>query len=170
MQHRVLHSGARLGRSIGRETDTPGYEGVAKLVLASITLRKVIVPIDSKLAVILRDPDLQSFWNEEKGFVTETTVTDVKTGGRSGYGAAPLTVSVLNFDPMLGCDPVTFQPCSDRALLSLKVVGDEFTKIYPINRKLPPNQFKYYGFFPRRRASRRSSEGVIPSTPSSCIR
>jgi len=137
---------------------------------SSITLRKVTVPIDSKLAVILRDPDLQSFWNEEKGFVTETTVTDVKTGGRSGYGAAPLTVSVLNFDPMLGCDPVTFQPCSDRALLSLKVVGDEFTKIYPINRKLPPNQFKYYGFFPRRRASRRSSEGVIPSTPSSCIR
>ena len=33
VQHRVLHSGARLGRSIGRETDTPGYEGVAKLVL-----------------------------------------------------------------------------------------------------------------------------------------
>ena len=30
--------------------------------------------------------------------MTETTITNVTTGGRSGIGAAPLTVSVLNFD------------------------------------------------------------------------
>jgi hypothetical protein len=36
--------------------------------------------------------------------MSETTVTDVAIGGRSGIGAAPLTVSVPNFDPSLGCD------------------------------------------------------------------
>src|SRR5579863_9191804 len=32
---------------------------------------------------------LQTFWNDEEGFMTETTVTDVETGGRSGKGSAP---------------------------------------------------------------------------------
>ena len=79
--------------------------------------------------------------------MTETTITNVTTGGRSGIGAAPLTVSVLNFDPTLGCDPKTFQPCSDRALSSLKVVGDAFKDIYPINKELSSNQSPYFGFF-----------------------
>jgi glucoamylase len=79
--------------------------------------------------------------------MTETTITDVKTGGRSGIGAAALTVSVLNFDPTLGCDALTFQPCSDRALSSLKVVGDAFRELFPINKQLPPNQSPYFGFF-----------------------
>jgi glucoamylase len=72
--------------------------------------------------------------------MSETTVTNVKTGGRSGKGSAPLTVSVLNFDPSLGCDSATFQPCSDRALSSMKVVGDVFGGIYPISKNLPPGQ------------------------------
>jgi glucoamylase len=79
--------------------------------------------------------------------MTETTITNVTSGGRSGYGAVPLTVSVLNFDPTLGCDSATFQPCSDRALSSLKVVGDAFREIYPINKKLSPNQSPFFGFF-----------------------
>ncbi len=79
--------------------------------------------------------------------MTETTITNVTTGGRSGIGAAPLTVSVLNFDPTLGCDPVTFQPCSDRALSSLKVVGDAFRELFPINKQLPPTQSPFFGFF-----------------------
>jgi glucoamylase len=78
--------------------------------------------------------------------MTETTITNVSEG-RSGVGAAPLTVSVLNFDPTLGCDSATFQPCSDRALSSLKVVGDAFRELFPINKALPPNQFPYFGFF-----------------------
>ncbi|KAH9020840.1 hypothetical protein EDB85DRAFT_1895958 [Lactarius pseudohatsudake] len=72
-----------------------------------------------------------TFWNEEQGFMTETTVTDVMRWGRSGKGSVPITVSVLNFDPTLGCDPATFQPCSDRALSNLKVIGDAFPKIFP---------------------------------------
>ena len=71
--------------------------------------------------------------------MSETTATDVKTSGRSGKGSAPLTISVLNFDPSLGCDSATFQPCSDRALSSLKVVGDAFREIFPISKSLSPD-------------------------------
>jgi len=80
--------------------------------------------------------------------MSETTVTDVKTGGRSGKGTTPLIISVLNFDPSLGCDPETFQPCSDRALSNLKVVGDAFKAIFPISESLPPDQpSALFGFF-----------------------
>ena len=80
--------------------------------------------------------------------MSETTVTDVKTGGRSGKGSVPLTVSVLNFDPSLGCDSATFQPCSDRALSTLKVIGDAFKEIYPISRGLAADQSSaLFGFF-----------------------
>ena len=79
--------------------------------------------------------------------MTETTITNVTTGGRSGIGAVPLTVSVLNFDPTLGCDSMTFQPCSDRALSTLKVVGDAFGDLFPINKKLSPYQSPFFGFF-----------------------
>ena len=78
--------------------------------------------------------------------MTETTITNVSQG-RSGIGAAPLTVSVLNFDPTLGCDSATFQPCSDRALSSLKVVGDAFKELFPVNQALPANQSPFFGFF-----------------------
>jgi glucoamylase len=83
---------------------------------------------------------LQTFWNEEEGYMSETTVTDVEKGGRSGKGSAPISVTVLNFDPSLGCDSATFQPCSDRALSSLKVLGDAFKEIFPITEHLPPDQ------------------------------
>ena len=79
--------------------------------------------------------------------MTETTITNVTTGGRSGIGAVPLTVSVLNFDPTLGCDSATFQPCSDRALSTLKVVGDAFRELFPINKELSPYQSPFFGFF-----------------------
>ncbi|KAN0109731.1 glycoside hydrolase family 15 protein [Russula decolorans] len=125
VQYRALRAGARLCRLIGRETDDRAYDGVASSVLEYV----------------------QTFWNEEKGFMTETTITNVTTGGRSGIGAVPLTVSVLNFDPTLGCDPVTFQPCSDRALSTLKVVGDAFRELFPINKKLSPYQSPFFGFF-----------------------
>jgi glucoamylase len=79
-------------------------------------------------------------------FMSETTITDVKKG-RSGYGSAPLTVSVYNFDPSLGCDDATFQPCSPRALSSLKVVGDRFKEFFPVSRNFTKDQPPYYGFF-----------------------
>jgi len=78
--------------------------------------------------------------------MTETTTTDVKKG-RSGYGSAPLTVSVYNFDPSLGCDDATFQPCSPRALSSLKVVGDRFKAFFPLSQNFTEEQPPYFGFF-----------------------
>jgi glucoamylase len=83
---------------------------------------------------------LQTFWNEEEEYMSETTVTDVEKGGRSGKGSVPVSVAVLNFDPSLGCDSATFQPCSDRALSSLKVLGDAFKHILPITEHLSPDQ------------------------------
>jgi glucoamylase len=83
---------------------------------------------------------LQTFWNEKKGFMSETTVVDVAKGGRSGVGAAPLTVSVLNFDPTLGCDSATFQPCSEHALMSLKYLIDTYRTHYPFNQNIPKNE------------------------------
>lgn len=79
--------------------------------------------------------------------MTETTVTDVDTGGRSGKGSAPSTIAVLNFDPTLGCDPATFQPCSDRALSTLKVIGDAFAKSFAFTQNLPPDSDQLNPFF-----------------------
>jgi glucoamylase len=91
---------------------------------------------------------LQTFWNEEEGYMSETTVTDVEKGGRSGKGSVPGFVAAFNFDPSLGCDSATFQPCSDRALSSLKVLGDAFKEIFPITEHLPPDQpSALFGFF-----------------------
>ena len=78
--------------------------------------------------------------------MTETTITNVSLG-RSGYGSAPLTVSVYNFDPSLGCDDATFQPCSSRALSSLKVVGDHFKAFFPLSQNFTDKQPPFYGFF-----------------------
>ncbi|KAH9969259.1 Six-hairpin glycosidase-like protein [Lactifluus volemus] len=116
LQYRALQAGARLGRIIGRDGSTLEYESQASNILDYLQ---------------------ESCYSR---FMSETNVTDVRSGGRSGKGTAPLTVSTLNFDPSLGCDSATFQPCSDRALSSLKVIGDAFQKIYPISESLPPDQ------------------------------
>lgn len=125
LQYRALRSGAHLARKIGRGGSASSFEGRASVILEY----------------------LQTFWNEEKGFMSETTVTDVATGGRSGIGAVPLTVSVLNFDPSLGCDSATFQPCSERALSSLKFLIDAYRKHYPINKDIPNDQPVLLGGF-----------------------
>ncbi|KAI9451528.1 Six-hairpin glycosidase-like protein [Russula earlei] len=125
LQYRALRGGARLGRAIGRGRDVVGeYDSQASMILDY----------------------LQTFWNEKEGFMTETTITNVSEG-RSGYGSAPLTVSVYNFDPSLGCDDATFQPCSPRALSSLKVVGDHFKEFFPISRNFTDKQPPFFGFF-----------------------
>ena len=80
--------------------------------------------------------------------MTETTVTDVETSGRSDKGVAPITISVLNFDPTLGCDSATFQPCSDRALSTLKVVGDAFAKSFAFTQNSPSDEIRpLFGFY-----------------------
>jgi len=126
LQYRALRTGARLSLSIGRESSTLEYDSRASMILDY----------------------LQTFWNSEEGYMSETTVTDVKTGGRSGKGTAPLLVSVVNFDPSLGCDSATFQPCSDHALSNWKVISDAFRAIFPISARLTPDQPNpFFGWF-----------------------
>ena len=135
LQYRALKAGARLGRTIGRARSAPEYESHASMILDYLQesyYRRRSLDVDTHLT-------LQTFWNEE-GYMSETTITNVGRGGRSGKGSAPLSVTVLNFDPSLGCDSATFQPCSDRALSSLKVLGDEFKDIFPITERLHPDQ------------------------------
>ncbi|KAI9453791.1 Six-hairpin glycosidase-like protein [Lactarius psammicola] len=126
LQYRALRGGARLGRAIGRDSGAN------------------VVEYDAHATMILEY--MQTFWNDKEEFMTETTVTDVAKG-RSGYGSAPLTVSVYNFDPSLGCDDATFQPCSPRALSSLKVVGDRFKDLFPLSRNFTSERPPYFGFF-----------------------
>ncbi|KAH8995264.1 hypothetical protein EDB86DRAFT_3077751 [Lactarius hatsudake] len=56
-------------------------------------------------------------------------------------------VSVHNFDPSPGCDDATFQPCSPRALSSLKVVGDRCKGLYPLGRNFKLHGRTSRGFF-----------------------
>ncbi|KAI0041485.1 glycoside hydrolase family 15 protein [Auriscalpium vulgare] len=124
LQYRALIAGARLGHKIGRHDTVVDYPKKAALVLEY----------------------MQSFWNPVEGFMSETTITDVALG-RSGVGSAALTASVYNYDQNLGCDPLTFQPCSDRALSALKVVGDKFKAMFPLTQNIPADKPGWFGFF-----------------------
>ncbi|KAN0139654.1 glycoside hydrolase family 15 protein [Lactarius tabidus] len=126
MQYRALKHGAYVGRKIGRGEDSSDFESRASLILDY----------------------LQTFWNEEQGWMADTTVTDVATGGRSGIGATPLAMSVLNFDPTLGCDSATFQPCSERALAGLEFYTRIYRDHFPLNRRIPKDQPILLGDFP----------------------
>jgi glucoamylase len=88
---------------------------------------------------------LQSFWNPTGGYITANT-----GGGRTGIDANTVTfscalglfhansalkvlTSIHTFDIEAGCDSVTFQPCSDKALSNVKVYVDAFRSVYAIN-------------------------------------
>lgn len=45
---------------------------------------------------------------------------------RTGLDGNSILGSIHSFDPRLGCDAATFQPCSDRALANHKAVTDSF--------------------------------------------
>ena len=86
---------------------------------------------------------VQSYWNPDKGYITSNT-----GGGRSGIDANSALASIQTFDPEAGCDAATFQPCSDKALSSLKVYADSFRSIYPINKDVPHNGGVATGRYP----------------------
>jgi glucoamylase len=58
---------------------------------------------------------------------------------RSGIDANTVLASIHTFDPAAGCDPTTFQPCSDKALANLLVYVDSFRSVYAINAGIPEN-------------------------------
>jgi len=85
----------------------------------------------------------QSYWNPHRGYITSNT-----GGGRSGIDANSALASIQTFDSEAGCDAATFQPCSDKALSSLKVYVDSFRSIYQINKNVPSNGGVATGRYP----------------------
>lgn len=59
-----------------------------------------------------------------------------------------LLASIHGFDPAAGCDAATFQPCSDQALASHKVIVDAFRPLYGINHGIPASFAVAIGRYP----------------------
>ncbi|KAF8903104.1 glycoside hydrolase family 15 protein [Gymnopilus junonius] len=121
VQHRALREGAILASKIGQSSVVSGYTTQAGSILCF----------------------LQSYWNPSVGYITANT-----GGGRSGKDANTALASIHTFDPTAGCDAVTFQPCSDKALSSLKVYVDSFRSIYGINSGIASNAAVATGRYP----------------------
>lgn len=74
----------------------------------------------------------QSYWNGKDAIVSNTNV-QYEDYNRTGLDCASILASIHTFDPTAGCDSMTFQPCSDRALANHKAVVDSFRTEYSIN-------------------------------------
>ncbi|KAJ0304141.1 hypothetical protein COL516b_006031 [Colletotrichum fioriniae] len=89
-------------------------------------------------------------WEEVQGssFFTVASQHRVNGNGRSGRDANVILASIHNFDPAAACDAATFQPCSDKALASHKVVVDSFRSIYAINNGIAQSAAVAVGRYP----------------------
>lgn len=67
---------------------------------------------------------------------------------RSNVDANTVLASIHTFDADAGCDPVTYQPCSDKALSNLKVYVDSFRDVYSINSGIPSGDAVATGRYP----------------------
>ena len=105
-QHRSLVEGSILAKSLG--ISSADYDAIAPQVLCF----------------------LQTFYSVQDGYVKANTNVNIN---RLGKDANAILGSIHTFDPALGCDAATFQPCSDRALATHKVVVDSFRSLYGIN-------------------------------------
>ncbi|CAK5276164.1 unnamed protein product [Mycena citricolor] len=121
VQHRALREGAALAKALGQTAVISNYLAQADNLLCF----------------------LQSYWNPTSGYITANT-----GGGRSGKDANTALASIHTFDPAAGCDATTFQPCSDKALSSLKVYVDSFRSIYSINSGIASNAAVATGRYP----------------------
>ncbi|SMR53207.1 unnamed protein product [Zymoseptoria tritici ST99CH_1E4] len=84
---------------------------------------------------------LQSYW-------TGSYIRSNTGGGRSGKDVNSILTSIHLFDPAVGCNANTFQPCSDKALANHKVVTDSFRSVYSINNGIPQGQGVAVGRYP----------------------
>ncbi|KAL7795225.1 Six-hairpin glycosidase-like protein [Trichoderma ceciliae] len=123
-QHRALVEGATLAATLGQSGSS--YSAVAPQVLCF----------------------LQRFWSSAGGYVDANTRVVNSNDGRTGKDANSLLASIHTFDPSLGCDASTFQPCSDKALSNLKVVVDSFRSIYGVNQGIPAGTAVAIGRYP----------------------
>jgi glucoamylase len=89
---------------------------------------------------------LDSYWSAEQGHVVANIHND---HGRSGIDINTVLASIHNFDPSLGCDATTLQPCSDRALANHKAVANAFRAgIYAVNDGAPAGAAVAVGRYP----------------------
>ncbi|KAK8130128.1 glycosyl hydrolase family 15 [Apiospora kogelbergensis] len=109
--HRALVEGSNLAKTLG--TSCSSCDAIAPQVLCF----------------------QQRFWNSQYA-VANINVNN----GRSGKDTNVFISTNEGFDPSLGCDATTFQPCSDRALSNHKVVVDSFRSIYGINSGIGKGQ------------------------------
>ncbi|KAG5638680.1 hypothetical protein H0H81_011060 [Sphagnurus paluster] len=121
VQHRALREGVILAQNIGQTNVVDDWTTQADNVLCF----------------------MQSYWNPTGGYMTSNTL-----GGRSGIDANTALASIHTFDPEAICDAATFQPCSDKALSSLKVYVDSFRSIYSINQGVAANGSVATGRYP----------------------
>ncbi|KAH9939214.1 glycoside hydrolase family 15 protein [Amylocystis lapponica] len=121
VQHRALRQGIALANAIGQTSVVSNYGTQADNLLCF----------------------LQSYWNPTGGYITANT-----GGGRSGIDSNTLIASIHTFDSTAGCDAVTFQPCSDKALSNLKVYVDSFRSIYTLNSGVASNAAVATGRYP----------------------
>ncbi|PHH65141.1 hypothetical protein CDD81_3272 [Ophiocordyceps australis] len=105
-QYRALVEGSQLAATLGQTSQS--YQGIAPQILCF----------------------LQNYWVPSQGFINGN-INHSKN--RAGKDANTLLGSIHVFDAKLGCDAITFQPCSDKALSNLKHTVDSF-RSYPINR------------------------------------
>ncbi|KAJ4483733.1 glucoamylase [Lentinula aciculospora] len=120
VQHRSLRQGTTLAQALGDISLASNYETQADHLLCF----------------------LQSYWNSA-GYMTANT-----GGGRSGIDSNSVLASIHTFDLTAGCDAITFQPCSDIALLNLFTYVNAFRNIYEINSGIPANEAVLTGRYP----------------------
>ncbi|KAL4242276.1 glycosyl hydrolase 15 family protein, partial [Abortiporus biennis] len=113
VQHRALRQGIALAQSIGRRNTVDDFVSESDRLLCY----------------------LQSYWNKDENYIIANTGE-----GRSGKDANTILASIHTFDPAAGCDSVTFQPCSDKALANLQVYVDSFRSVYMINNDIPSHK------------------------------
>ncbi|KAH8677484.1 family 15 glycosyl hydrolase [Xylariales sp. PMI_506] len=120
-QHRALVKGSNLAASLGQSCTA--CDSIAPQILCF----------------------QQSFWSSSSGYIVSNIN---ENNGRSGKDANSVLTSIAGFDPTLGCDATTFQPCSDRALANHKVYVDAFRSIYSLNSGISSSSAVATGRYP----------------------
>lgn len=98
----------------------------SKLAMFFASSRSVI-PFPSSLLCLTADRcvllfSMQTYWN---GKYIDANV-NVINNARTGLDVNPSIASIHLFDAEAGCDDVTFQPCSPKALASVKLFVDSY--------------------------------------------
>ncbi|CAN8103368.1 unnamed protein product [Discula destructiva] len=120
-QHRSLVQGTALAATLGKSSTA--YSTVAPQILCF----------------------LQSFWSPSSGYIIANIN---ENNGRTGKDSNTLLSAISTFDPAVGCDDATFQPCSDKVLANHKVVTDSFRSVYSLNSGIAEGTAVAVGRYP----------------------